>query len=368
MSGEFERVPAAASATPSAGFEPPPDRERRNPYYRWLMHLVLPLGLSLLLHVALMTGARFYTFATQARAAVEVGEYAAGLMDDPDASAADAFKWGEQMTFDAAEPQPLDHLPLDDFSRVAPLDLSALSETPGPGAGTGAGEGDLGLGEGRFSLLGTGEGAGESGSGALGGGVGGRGGRLGLAGMWGVRVQANKIVYVVDFSGSIIVAVDDLKRELKRSIGSLRSTQSFNVVIFYGEAGTGGNRFQTEAFAAQLQPANEETRRRFFAWLDTKAPMGGTEPVAAVKRALALKPEAVFFFSDGYFDDSAVAEIAQANRQTQAKIICFVFDELLLSEYSGLPRETDGSRRLRRIAEQNRGSVKIVTGADLKGK
>ena len=86
-----------------------------------------------------------------------------------------------------------------------------------------------------------------------------------------------------------------------------------------------------------------------------------------MKRALALGPEAIFFFSDGYFDDSVVNEIARANRAAHASIVCFVFDEILLGDNSGLPRETDGARRLRKIAEQSGGLVKIVTGKDLGG-
>ena len=94
--------------------------------------------------------------------------------------------------------------------------------------------------------------------------------------------------------------------------------------------------------------------------------MGETEPLQAIQRALALQPEAIFFFSDGYFDDAIVDEIARANRPSQTRIFCLVFDELLLQDTSGLPRrETEGVRRLKRVAEGNRGQIKIVTGKDL---
>jgi hypothetical protein len=262
---------------------------------------------------------------------------------------------------------------------VAPLDesLDRLTAAPDmsfslddlaavqPGGGIGSGSG-LGLGDGSLSLLGTGSGAGEAGSGGFSSGLGDGSGRLGQAGVWRLSIQANKVAYVVDFSGSIIVAVDDLKRELKRSIGRLQPTQSFNVVLFYSGGGGADEKVRTESFKPKLEPADEATRREFFDWIDKKAPRGMTEPLEAIKRALALKPEAVFFFSDGDFDEALVAEIERANRLAKARIYCLVFNEHYLGDTSGVePSANDGALRLRRIAEQNKGQCRIITGRDL---
>ena len=346
-------------------FEAAPDHERRNPFYRWLMHLGLPVGLSVAIHVLVLAGASLYTFSERARAAIEIGDYEAGLMENPDDRMDDAFQWSEEVTLDAPEVETLEQLDLSDFTRVEAFSEADFGDT-GSALDDSGGDG-LGLGEGRFSLLGTGEGAGGTGTGAFGSGMGGRGDRLGQAGVWDVSIRANKIVYVVDFSGSIIVAVDDLKRELKRSISRLRPTQAFNVIIFYSEGTGNSGRFKSESFAPTLQAVTTESRKQFYTWLDSKSPRGETEPLQSMKRALALGPEAIFFFSDGYFDDSVVNEIARANRAAHASIVCFVFDEILLGDNSGLPRETDGARRLRKIAEQSGGLVKIVTGKDLGG-
>ncbi len=59
-------------------------------------------------------------------------------------------------------------------------------------------------------------------------------------------------------------------------------------------------------------------------------------------------------------------QIRKANERVRAKIWCFVFDDILLQDNTGLtPRKTDGARRLERIANQNNGFFKIVTGSDL---
>jgi len=76
-------------------------------------------------------------------------------------------------------------------------------------------------------------------------------------------------------------------------------------------------------------------------------------------------PEAIFFLSDGYFDDSVVSEITQVNAR-RAQFMCLVFDEQYLTDASGLAApEKEGSQRMRRIADANRGDCKIVTAKDL---
>ena len=364
MSRGLELTPGPAQPERRAEFEAPPDRELRSPSYRWLMHVGLPVGLSVIVHLLLFGLMGLKTWDVLAQREAEVGEYEAGLVERVDERIDAAFDWSEQVTLDAPEVTPLEEFSFTDFSRVGTLEPSAL-DAAASGAGIGdAGAGDLGIGGGRLSLLGTGSGAGAVGTGGLGSGLGGRG-RQGQAGIWNVRVRADKVVYVVDFSGSIIVAVDELRRELKRSIGRLAPAQSFNVIVFYSESTGGRERYQSEAFSPQLRPATEDARREVFDWLERKSPNGRTEPLQSMKRALALGPQVVFFFSDGYFEDSVVEEITHANRAAQAKIVCLVFDEILLQDTSRLPRETDGARRLREIAEQNGGKVKIVTGRDL---
>lgn len=348
----------------ASGAETFADRERRNPYFRWLMHLGLPAAASLIMHAALLVFLAVRTwqvFATNA-----VGEYGATVVSsDP---LAGAFQW----TGADALPQP-DEVPADalnalkDLSDVGDFSLRDLTRMESA-SGAGDSQGDsFGIGEGRLSLHGVGGGAGESGTGGFGSGVGGGGRGVGTVGMWGKTVAANRIAYVVDFSGSIIVAVDDLKRELKRSIGALKPSQAFNVLVFFGIPAGGQDQYKTESFAPKLVAAEDQARREFMQWLDRRSPMGGTEPLPAIRRALSMNPEAILFFSDGYFDESVVGEIKRANAKVNARICCYAFDELLLQQSDDLPpRMTDGARRLERIAQQNNGWTKIVTGADIR--
>jgi hypothetical protein len=339
------------------------DHEARNPFFRYLMHLGLPVSASLVLHALIVAFMAVKVFQIATRPEVEVGEWSGAVVEAADLSK--SFNWNDQSKLetppDDAFPESLDDVALP----MRDLDVTSLSnaDKPGPGAGDGNG---LGLGDGSLSLLGQGSGAGDAGTGGFGSGLGGGGARIGQAGIWNLSVRANKIVYVVDFSGSIIVAVDDLRRELKRSVGALKPSQSFDVVLFYSSGGGPDAKVRTESFRPKLEPAEPTSKREFLAWIDKKAPSGETEPLEAMKRAIAMQPDAIFFFSDGFFDDKIVDEIERANKVAKARIYCLVFDEITLQHTGALPpRETEGARRLKRIAEANRGQVKIVTGNDV---
>lgn len=355
-------VRAPSSGQPEAA--PWPDREAANTYLRYLLHVGLPVGASVVLHLAIILFAAHYAVRVLRPQSPNVTEWEGGVVDAGDL--AEAFQWSDAAPLetppDAPPERALDTPPA--LPPPADADLRALADRS-PGALGSAGEsGGLGLGDGGLSVLGTGTGAAEAGAGGFGAGFG-AGAHGGQVGLWDLRVRAQRVAYVVDFSGSIIVAVDDLKRELKRSIGRLRPSQSFNVILFYSTGGGQDEKIRTESFRPKLEPADDAVRREFFTWLDRKAPMGVTEPLTAMKRALALEPDVVFFFSDGYFDDRLVGEIERANRGARTRIYGLVFDEILLQDTSGLPRETEGARRMKRIAESNGGKVKIVTGKDL---
>lgn len=334
-----------------------PDRERRNPYFRFLFRLGVPVSVSLALHVAV-----FVFLAVQSWnllvAADEWGGVEAGIVGADEV--AGAFKWPGEADLVMTPPEAAPAIEPARFSETGSLAELARLANPAANDSGGFGIGDSG----RSGILGLGGGAGEGGGGGLGSGFG-AGTGVGRAGVWNLAAAGRTFAYVVDFSGSITAAADDLKRELKRSVGNLQPAQSFNVVIFYSEPRHPQDRFVTESFAPELQAADPDTKRKFFQWLDSKKPRGQTEPVPAMKRALAMKPDVVFFFSDGYFDESYVDEITRSNQGARTSIHCLLFDELTLSDRSDLPQESSGARILRRIAERNGGKLKVVTGNDL---
>ncbi len=344
--------------------EPLVDRELRNPYIRWLLHLGVPLSVSIGVHVLLFA---FLALRSWQVFGDGLGpeEYEVEITDASPREVQEGLKWPGEHLLDMDSPEtdldidPFQFSELTDRADLGDLARNETSLNPGE-----LGEGGFGIGEsGRSGVLGIGDGAGRGGGGGFGRGFG-TGSGIGKAGVWNVKASGETFAYVVDFSGSIIVAVDELKRELKRSIGKLTSKQLFAVFIFYS-TGDQSHHFRTEAFAPRLLPATPDVKRKFFDWIDRRQPRGRTAPLQAMRRALALKPDAVFFFSDGVFADRVVTQVARENKTARAQIHCLVFDELLLSDTSGLPRLTEGARRLKRIAADSDGKTKIVTGTDL---
>jgi hypothetical protein len=320
------------------------------------------MGVSLAIHLALVALLALHT--GRVFSGGQFGEYEIGLREARPKLPPGTFIWPGEAVTEASDAENIRSM--DNFRIPEIQPLRGIASNDPKASDVASDTGGFGLGDsGRSGLLGLGTGAGEGGGAGLSGGFG-EGTGIGNASIWDLRIAGNRFAYVIDFSGSIVVVVDELKRELKRSIGQLEGRQTFNVILFYSTSAGSRERFATESFAPALQPANVEAKRKLFEWLDRKAPMGSTDPLPAMKRALALNPQAVFFFSDGYFDDKVVDEIAKGNRNVQAQIHCVVFDEILLQNVAGIPQMSDGARRLKRIADASGGKFKIVTGLDLK--
>jgi hypothetical protein len=126
-----------------------------------------------------------------------------------------------------------------------------------------------------------------------------------------IAAQAKSVVYVIDRSvsmgpsGGLIRA----KRELLASLRGMPAQTRFQIIIF-------NRSFETiSAGSAGLLPATNENKRKAAEFLVSVQPEGGTLPVPALKRALMLKPEVVFFLSDGGdWTDRQVQEIVSVNR------------------------------------------------------
>lgn len=156
------------------------------------------------------------------------------------------------------------------------------------------------------------------------------------ASFYGIRVQGQVIVYVVDCSGSM---VDDArlaraKAELRRSVLGLQFPQRFKV-IFYND--------QPLPMPGDA-PRSADVRGKsgFLRWLDTIQPLGETDPRSSLSLAMALKPDAIFLLSDGEFPDGTAEAVAGRNR---AKVPIHCID------LSG----GTGGDHLRRIADESGG-------------
>jgi hypothetical protein len=157
--------------------------------------------------------------------------------------------------------------------------------------------------------------------------------------------DAQRVVYVVDHSGSMADTIQFVKAELMRSINSLAVNQPF-AVYFYS---SGPALFMKDALV-EATPAGKKAAADF---IKAVAPIGQTDPSDALRRAFALKPDVIFLLTDGEFEPKISGLIDQLNagHKTKVNTFCFIY--------------TSGEALLKQIASRNGGAYKFVDESDL---
>ncbi len=113
---------------------------------------------------------------------------------------------------------------------------------------------------------------------------------------FGTQAYGNKFVYVLDISGSMQGRrLLRAQRELLKSVRALPADNLFHVVLF----NEGVFNFANTPSLRQATRANKMLLER---WIATAAARSGTLPGPALKIAGDLKPDHVFFLSDGDFE------------------------------------------------------------------
>lgn len=187
--------------------------------------------------------------------------------------------------------------------------------------------------------------------------------------------NARNIAFVVDASGSMVGVLPFVINELKRVINGLDAAQKFTIIFFTGEGVfevPGGGR------RGGLRPATAEFKQQSSAWITLDNHniepngRGSVNAIAAIEQALGHKPQLVFLLSDNLtgggqgatideiFQSDVMEAIAEANDFTPpAKIntIQFLYVDPLIN--AGLPGT------LERIADETEGNYKFLSERDL---
>jgi hypothetical protein len=128
---------------------------------------------------------------------------------------------------------------------------------------------------------------------------------------FGIEATGKRFVFVVDSSGSMKWAKwRRACRELVASIKSLGPDQSFCVFFFDSEPHLMFNQRPAEVQLIAATPRNITRVRR---WMASVSFGNETRPLAAVRHALSLRPDAVFLLSDGEFHDSTLTYFRTSN-------------------------------------------------------
>jgi hypothetical protein len=141
---------------------------------------------------------------------------------------------------------------------------------------------------------GTGAGGGGGSGGGSGGGVG-RGVGPGTE-FFGARETGRSFAYVIDCSGSMATrnSLEVAKRELLASLNQLPPDALFSVIFYNLKARV----FSDPVGQEGMMAASAANKTRVQNQLQTVVPDGGTDHMMALRTALGLKPEVIFFLTD----------------------------------------------------------------------
>jgi hypothetical protein len=161
---------------------------------------------------------------------------------------------------------------------------------------------------------------------------------------FGAGGKGTKFVYVIDRSASMQQVLPVAREELLKSLAALPATAQFQIVYYHLEA-------HTLDGPIGLLPATQMNKDRAAALLQGLKSEGGTDHIRALKRALALSPQVLYFLTDAdELKPQQVQELTALNQRTgQAQIHCI---ELSMAN----AQKSDTPMRL--LARNNRGQYR----------
>ena len=109
--------------------------------------------------------------------------------------------------------------------------------------------------------------------------------------------NANDVIFLCDESGSMVSVFGQLKQELKRSISEMsvdeNGAMKFNI-IFFAEGKP------VVLFDGGMQIATPDNKRKATEFVENQVSAGGTNPMPAIKEALAERPQLLYVLTDGF--------------------------------------------------------------------
>lgn len=118
----------------------------------------------------------------------------------------------------------------------------------------------------------------------------------------GLRQPPTRIVFLVDASGSLVDTLPFVIEDLKRLVGNqLNPECAFNIVFFSGKsvnADMGGGSGLASLFGDSLHAATLPNINKATEWMQKIEAGGSGDPLAAIKRAVAMDPQQIHLLSD----------------------------------------------------------------------
>ena len=173
----------------------------------------------------------------------------------------------------------------------------------------------------------------------------------------GLEGGGNHFVYLVDSSKSMGSRFDSARLEVLESVDALQPNQRFYVIFFDAKPSymRWGENIEFESTSAY---ATEENKANLREWAMAIEPDAGRAPYDAIRFALNLRPDAIFLLSDGKFPQGIEDLLSQENRMQN-----LFGEQRPISIVNTIAYQSkSGEDRMRRIAMQNHGQYRYISG------
>ena len=164
--------------------------------------------------------------------------------------------------------------------------------------------------------------------------------------------STSRIVFIVQSSAAMTKVFDSVKADVQRAVSSLDARQQFQLIFFADGpadelkiAGQGG-----------LHDATADNKQAAFDWVKAQAAAskaGKANPAESFRRAMALKPDAIYLLGVGNYSNDVLDYLRQANRDKKVRIHTVNY------------ASREGEAVLKRLADQNGGVYKLIPASDL---
>lgn len=159
-----------------------------------------------------------------------------------------------------------------------------------------------------------------------------------------------RIAYICDANGSMMQKLDPLRVMLRKTISSLRPNQSFNVIFMQSTSCAAANR-------GGLLPGTPAAKQQASDFIDHSTSHGSTDPIPSLDFAFEQGVDVIELLTNGDFPDYAalMAFLRRRNADQHVRINTIAF----------IDPDEDYQKWLKRIAEENGGTFKFISEADL---
>ncbi|MCC7420097.1 MAG: VWA domain-containing protein [Planctomycetaceae bacterium] len=188
---------------------------------------------------------------------------------------------------------------------------------------------------------------GEGGAGGSGTGTGTGNGSGAGTGFFGSKAIGQSVVFVVDGSRSMNrshaspskTRFKRLKLEIVKTVLAMPAESSFYIIFFNDDV--------NPMPATGMQAASDANKQRYLTWLAETTADRDTDPRRALQMALRMRPEVIYFLTDGDFEGKISRDLVKLS-QRQTEIHTFAFGKDASTE------------TMRTIAKQNRGKFHVI--------